>query len=76
MAIKQERAKPRTGSDGQEARVDWFLWRPCTGIGNLCPPLAAWSDMTDGTYSIEEVQMMHDAMDDLIDAADKAKSEK
>jgi hypothetical protein len=43
-------------------------------MGQLCPPLAKWSDMTDGTYSLEEIQLMHDAMDDIYDAAEKAKS--
>lgn len=28
--------------------------------------------MTDGTYTIEEVQMMHNAIDDLLDATEKA----
>ncbi|PNF10546.1 hypothetical protein A6J71_10455 [Enterobacter cancerogenus] len=76
MAIKQKRGRPRSGGEGEDARVDWFLWRPCTGVGNICQPLARWTEMTDGTYSIEEVQMMHDAMDDLLDAAEKARSNK
>lgn len=42
-------------------------------MGQLCPPLAKWSDMTDGTYSLEEIQLMHDAMDDIYDAAEKAR---
>jgi hypothetical protein len=31
--------------------------------------------MTDGTYSIEEVQMMHDANDNLLDATEKARTD-
>lgn len=45
-------------------------------MGSVCPPLARWSDMTDGTYSIEDVQMMHDAIDDLLDATEKARAGK
>jgi len=37
------------------------------GAGDACPPLAKWSDMLDGTYAIDDVQAMHDVLDDLIE---------
>jgi len=36
------------------------------GIEGLSPPLARWSDMLDGTYTLEDVQQMHCVMDELI----------
>lgn len=53
--------------------MNWFLWRPCTGITNICVPLAKWSDMLDGTYCIEDVLAMNVVMDEMLDAASKAK---
>lgn len=70
----QERGRKRQKKQSDPSRVDWFLWRPCTGAGDACPPLAKWSDMLDGTYTIEDVQAMHDAIDELIDVIERARS--
>lgn len=32
--------------------------------------------MIDGTYSLEDVQAMHDVLDEVIDAAEKARNVK
>jgi len=32
--------------------------------------------MLDGTYSIEDVQAMHDVLDEVIDAAERARNTK
>ncbi|MGO3395299.1 MAG: DUF6889 family protein [Serratia proteamaculans] len=45
-------------------------------MGQLCPSLAKWSDMIDGTYSLEDVQAMHDVLDEVIDAAERARNTK
>lgn len=54
--------------------MNWFLWRPCVGAGSVCPPLAHWSDMIDGTYTIDDVQMMHIAMDEVMAAVEAARA--
>ncbi|EPS8492384.1 hypothetical protein ACVH8U_001237 [Yersinia enterocolitica] len=48
------------------SHVDWFLWRPCTGAGQHCPPLARWPDMLDGIYTIDDVQLMHDVLGEIM----------
>lgn len=52
------------GAESLNDHVEWFLWRPCTGIEGICPPLAKWSDMLDGTYDIADVKLMHSVMDE------------
>mgnify|MGYP000297073889 CR=1 FL=1 len=42
------------------------------GIEGLCPPLAKWSDMLDGTYDIADVKEMHSVMDEVIHQREKA----
>jgi len=32
----------------------------------MCPPLARWSDMLDGTYDLGDVKRMHAVLDELI----------
>ena len=39
--------------------------RPCTGIAGLCGPLCRWSDLEDGTYTLEHVLRFNYAMDEL-----------
>lgn len=64
-------AEPRKGQRGGGSvsplydDIDWLLWRPCVGLVDLCPPLARWSDMIDGTYDLMDVYEMHRVMDDL-----------
>ncbi|ABS46446.1 Uncharacterized protein YP598_2272 [Yersinia pseudotuberculosis] len=36
--------------------------------------MARWSDMLDGTYTIDDVQLMHDVIDELIDVIERARS--
>ncbi|WJV60997.1 hypothetical protein PCO87_13800 [Pectobacteriaceae bacterium C52] len=43
------------------------------GAGDACPPLAAWSDMIDGTYAIDDVQTMHDVIEAAIDSVERAR---
>lgn len=43
------------------------------GIEGIIPPLAKWSDMTDGTYTLEDVKEMHSVMDELIHQREKAR---
>lgn len=47
------------------SKVDWFLWRPCVGISEACPPLAEYHHMLDGTYTIDDVQQMHYVLDEI-----------
>ncbi|EKN5118395.1 hypothetical protein DYG59_06025 [Yersinia enterocolitica] len=61
----QRQGKKRGKQSAAPSRVDWFLWRPCAGAGQHCPPLARWSDMLDGTYTIDDVQLMHDVLDEI-----------
>jgi low affinity Fe/Cu permease len=36
--------------------------------------LAQWRDMIDGTYCLEDVQAMHDVLDEVMDAAERARN--
>jgi len=47
--------------------------RPCTGINGLCPPFCTWAQLNDGTYSLADVEMFNQAMDEMIDAAERSK---
>ena len=38
--------------------VEWYLWRPV--LHN--PPLCAWKELKDGTYSLNDLADMHDAL--------------
>jgi len=40
--------------------------RPCAGIVGVCPPLCQWSELEDGTYTLEHVLRFHYAMDELL----------
>ncbi|WP_407027330.1 DUF6889 family protein [Klebsiella oxytoca] len=35
----------------------------------MCPPLARWSDICDGTYSLEDIQEMNDVLDEIYEVA-------
>ena len=48
-----------------QSNVNWFLWQPCIGIPGICPPLAKWSDMTDGTLNIMEVWEMNEVLKEV-----------
>lgn len=67
-------SKRRGGGAGDQLNehVDWFLWRPCVGVNNLCPPLAKWSEMLDGTLDLADVKEMHSVMDELIYQKERA----
>ncbi|MCT8353941.1 MULTISPECIES: hypothetical protein [Photorhabdus] len=73
-AQRRERKRRRSSTESINPAINWFLWRPCTGAGDACPPLAKWSDMLDGTYTIDDVQAMHAVMDDLVDSMERALS--
>ncbi|KKM21957.1 hypothetical protein LCGC14_1630200 [marine sediment metagenome] len=40
--------------------------RPCTGIHGICPPLCKWAELNDGTYSLEDVEMFNQTMNQMI----------
>jgi len=44
------------------------------GIPELCPPLASWPQMQDGTLDLVDVLHMHSVMDELIHQSEKAQS--
>lgn len=60
-------------NERNDSGIDWFLWRPCLGAGDACPPLAKWSDMIDGTYTIDDVQAMHDVIEEAIESVERAR---
>ncbi|MFE8049314.1 hypothetical protein [Brenneria goodwinii] len=43
------------------------------GAGDACPPLAKWSDMLDGTYTIDDVQSMHAVIEEAIESVERAR---
>lgn len=67
------RRKKRQSSSGRPSSVNWYLMRPCTGINGLCPPFCTWAQLNDGTYSLADVEMFNQAMDEIIDAAERSK---
>src|SRR5690606_9406472 len=65
LAAPQSNRRRRGGAAPLNPHIDWFLWRPCAGLGQRCPPLARWSDMLDGTYDLTDVLQMHCVMDEI-----------
>jgi len=41
--------------------------RCCTGVEGVCPPLAKWSDLMDGTYTICDVERFNQAIQEMVD---------
>ena len=42
--------------------------RPCMGVNGICPPLCTWAQLTDGTYSLEDVERFNQAIDEMVRA--------
>nr|DAT51666.1 MAG TPA: hypothetical protein [Caudoviricetes sp.] len=40
--------------------------RPCAGVEEVCPALCSWKDLTDGTYSITDVERFNQTLFDLV----------
>lgn len=36
------------------------------GLPGLCGPLARYSEMIDGTYTLEDVLFMHSVLDEIV----------
>lgn len=54
--------------------MNWYLMQPCIGIPRLgIPPFCSWKELNDGTYSLADVEIFHQAMGELLDAAEKGK---
>lgn len=47
--------------------------RPCVGIAGLCPPLCTWAQLTDGTYSLADVERFNQTILEIVDAAEQAR---
>ena len=47
--------------------------RPCVGIVGLCPPLCMWAQLTDGTYSLADVERFNQTIGEIVEAAEKAR---
>ena len=69
----ERRPKSSTRGDGGEYSgcVDWYLMMVCVGIDGLCPPLCKWSDLSDGTYNLCDVERFTQAMMELIELRKK-----
>ncbi|WP_174233111.1 hypothetical protein [Neopusillimonas maritima] len=46
--------------------------RPCVGVNGICPPLCTRAQLTDGTYSLEDVEMFNQAIEELVRAHKEA----
>ena len=46
--------------------------RPCVGLPGLVPPLAKWSDVMDGTYSLADFEMFNQTLDEILIARETA----
>lgn len=66
MVERRPKRRARNNS-GPEELIDWFLWRPCTGINGLLPPLSTWGELNDGTYSLAHVEEMNQVIDAVIE---------
>lgn len=54
--------------------IDWYMWLPCTGVNGLLPPLAKWSDLNDGTYSLGDVERMNQVINQSVEKYNIAKA--
>lgn len=42
--------------------------RPCTGIPKYhVPPYCTWAELNDGTYTLADVELFNQALDEIID---------
>lgn len=67
MVGKRPPAKSSSNS-GRKSGVDWYLMNPCVGIPELCPPLCSWRELTDGTYTLADVEMFNQTLDEILTA--------
>ena len=63
MAAKSRKRNERKSIELDDIDKEWILWQPCVGVPGLCPPMAKWSDMTDGTYNLTEVWKMNKVLE-------------
>ena len=39
---------------------------PCIGEPGICPPLCRWAELTDGTYTLADVERFNQTLFDLV----------
>lgn len=47
--------------------IDWYLMRPTVGIEGVCPPMCSMSEINDGTYTITDIEIMNQAMEEMLE---------
>ena len=53
--------------------------RPTVGIEGVCPPMCTMKEINDGTYTITDIEIFNQAMEEMLDASldamERAKAE-
>jgi hypothetical protein len=47
--------------------------RPCVGVVGLCPPFCTWAELNNGTYSLADVELFNQAIEEMIAAREVKK---
>lgn len=64
--VERRRKKRRSGA-GSDSAVNWYFMRPCTGVQGICPPLCTWSQLSDGSLSLADVERFNQAITEMVD---------
>lgn len=74
MVGKRPPAKRNRKESGrvEQSAVDWYLMNPCVGVPDICPPLCSWHQLTDGTFTLADVEMFNQALNEMIEAYNAA----
>ena len=67
-------AKQLGESDGrkQNENIDWYLWTAVLGVPDIAPPLCSWDDLKRPGYTLSDIEIYHQVLDELITARRKA----
>ena len=63
----ERRPKRRCNRVAPESHIDWYLWRPCTGVEGVVPPMCTKRELQDGTYSLADVEEMNQVIADMVE---------
>ena len=67
MVDRRPKRRARQSNTSVEDHIDWFMWRPCTGIPGILPPLTTWDKLEDGTLTLARVEEMNQVIDAVLD---------
>lgn len=67
MVDRRPKRCARQSNASVDDHIDWFMWRPCTGIPGVLPPLTSWDKLDDGSITLATVEEMNQVIDAILD---------